>query len=459
MLRGHVDVISETEISGWAFDDATPLEQPSIALFVDGKRLATIPCDQPREPRQGVDALGHAFAYRFDPPLATTSTPRRVTVRFAHNGNLLPNGDAILPSHARVVPPDLNVRPPASAFQVPAPTTAREVFDLLSLHDPKQGLYNLLQQLDYAVPVEKKLDYATVLRGLRMPAPPRTWTPQAAKDRLYDALMTLEFQQQVIAKILRAYPDKRRHLFIHIPKCAGSDLSYYMTRRYPSFDRRLATPAVTPPTDLIDGLARLVRTLPFSDDIFVQGHVNLRYYEMHDLIRPEDEAFAILRDPIGIAISHINYILTRFRNDAKVGTARPDTRGWLRVLGLSFDPEMLLGMDAVSLAHTILREPRIILHNHMCFWLGGGSAEVVLERLAKCAVELTTIKSYEPWLASRWGIDQSARRNESQKFISAQSLPADDLDYLHRISEEDTKLYQHVAERLRVAGGDSIRIG
>ena len=67
-------------------------------------------------------------------------------------------------------------------------------------------------------------------------------------------------------------------------------------------------------------------------------------------------------------------------------------------------------------------------------------------------------QSYEPWLASRWGIDQSARRNESQKFISAQSLSADDLDYLHRISEEDTKLYQHVSERLRVAGGVSIRI-
>ncbi len=166
MLRGRVDVISETEISGWAFDDTAPREQPSISLFVDGKRLATVPCNSPQEPRQGVDALGHVFAYRFDPPLATTSTPRRVTVRFADNGNLLANGDAILPNHAKFVPPDLNARPPTAAFQVPAPTTAREVFDLLSLHDPKQGLYNLLQQLDYAVPVAKRLDYATVLRGL-----------------------------------------------------------------------------------------------------------------------------------------------------------------------------------------------------------------------------------------------------------------------------------------------------
>ena len=51
--------------------------------------------------------------------------------------------------------------------------------------------------------------------------------------------MSAAFQQEVLTLLLNAFPEKRRLLFVHIPKCAGSDLSHHLMTRYPSIDQRL----------------------------------------------------------------------------------------------------------------------------------------------------------------------------------------------------------------------------
>jgi hypothetical protein len=193
--------------------------------------------------------------------------------------------------------------------------------------------------------------------------------------------------------------------------------------------------------------------------VFVRGHVNLAYYENNALIRPSDRVFTIMRDPVGIAISHVNYILTRFRNDARARRAGLDTRGWLRVLKMDFDPDALTQIDFPDLGRRILRDHRIVLHNPMCTWLGGGPAQVVLDRLDRHSVEVTNTQNYEAWLAQRWGIGRSDRRNESFKFISADTLPREDIEYLRAINEQDFALFDTVNERLRVEGAPSIRMG
>ena len=95
----------------------------------------------------------------------------------------------------------------------------------------------------------------------------------------------------------------------------------------------------------------------------------------------------------------------------------------------------------------------------MCFWLGGGSAEKVLERLARHSVEITNTECYETWLSSRWGIGRSERKNESVKFLSASSLPPEDIDYLHGISDQDEPLFRQISDRLRESGATSVKVG
>lgn len=462
MLRGHVDVISNAEVSGWALDDAAPDQHVEIAIYVDGKRSAIARCDKPRPERRGPTAkvIGpHGFHYQFPEPLKTDAGTRRVTIRYAASGGLVGAGDVQLPADAKPVPLDLAARTPNVFFRLPGPTTPRAVFDLLALYDPRMGLYNLLNQIDFTDVAAQGIDYAKLLPNDKLPPHTEPWTPQAAKDRLYDVLTSAAFQTQIIAQTMKAFPEKQRCLFIHIPKCAGSDLSYNLGQYYPTLDRQLANAVATPKAALFDELGRLVRSLSFSDGMYVRGHVNLGYYESQGLIRPSDRVFTIMRDPVGLSISHVNYILTRFQHDARIGRARLDTKGWLRVLGMQFEPEALLNMDVLALGRRILREDRIILKNHMCFWLGGGPAEKVMDRLARHSVEVTNTKCYEAWLSSRWGIGQSDRKNESVKFVSASSLPPEDIDYLNGISDQDEILFRQISDRLQQAGTPSIQVG
>jgi len=462
MLRGHVDVISDTEVAGWAIDDDNPETPIEVAIYVDDQRLTTSPCDIARHERRNAPVAGpatHCFVHKFDPPLPIRERPHRVTVRFAPNGVLLGGGDAILPKDAAQKPPDLNARLAPAHFHLPAPTTVRAVFELLALYDPRQGLYTLLNQVDFTAAARLGIDYAALLHVDRSMPTVSEWTAQTAKDRLYDALISNAFQQSIMAQVLKAYPEKQRCLFVHIPKCAGSDLTFNLAQRYPSIDRQIANPVARDKPALFDELARTLRMLRFSSEVFVRGHVNLAYYENNGLIRPSDHVFTITRDPVGIAISHVNYILTRFRNDARARRAGLDTRGWLRVLKMDFDPDALAQIDAPALGRQILRDHRIVLHNPMCSWLGGGSAQVVLDRLDRHSVEVTNTQNYEAWLSRNWGIGRSDRRNESVKFISADTLPREDIEYLQSTNEQDYALFNEVNERLRKSGTPSVRMG
>ncbi len=462
MLRGHVDLISETEVSGWAIDDDNPDTPIEVVIYIDDLRSASALCDIPRPERRNVGVAGPAtncFVHKFPEPLPTQQRPHRITVRFAPNGGLLGAGDAILPRNAPQKPADLNARLPPSYFQLPAPMTPRALFEVLALYDPRQGLYTLLNQIDFTVAAVHGVDYAALLHVAMPPPPPGPWTAQTVKDRLYDTLVSPGFQQHVMAQLLKAFPEKQRCLFVHIPKCAGSDLSFNLQRRYPAIDRQITNPASRPRAALFDEIARTIRQFRFSPEVFVRGHVNLGYYESTGLIRPTDQVFTIMRDPIGIAISHVNYILTRFRNDARSKRAGLDTKGWLRVLELPFDPDALLTVDTMALALRILRDKRIVLHNPMCHWLGGGDADTVLDRLARHGVEVTDTRHYEAWLASRWEIGSSDRRNESVKFIGQDGLAPEDLAYLHASNQQDARLFRIVTDRLREAGTPSVRMG
>lgn len=459
MLRGHVDTISPTIIAGWALDDSSPNEQIDVFVFVDGRRVALVSCNQPRDDLKALGFagdVGHGFRYEF-PSALVPNRPTRITVRFASNGRILGAGDAMLPPDTRNVPPDLNARPPDEYFALPAPTMPRHTLDLFALFDRRQGLYNLLSQIDFGNQTARQTDFA----ALGSPIPtlePNPWDALHPRDRLYDLLMSDEFWTNLMPTLLNAFPEKKRLLFVHIPKCAGSDLSYNLAFRYPSFPYGLASPLPAAPHIVFESLASVVRSLPFSDKIFVRGHVNLGDYEKHQLVRPCDHVFTILRDPIEIAISGVNYVLTRLRVDAEAGSFKADSQSWLQVLRLPGNPGHIAGLSPASLGRQILREKKIVMPNSMCLWLGGGTVSDVMTRLATHSVEVTTTQRYNAWLKQHWSINSSSRQNESTKFLTRDSLSSEDLDYLVDISSEDDQLYRMVGERLDALDQSSLRM-
>jgi hypothetical protein len=460
MLRGHVDLLTSTVLAGWAVDLTRPNEPVDICVFVDGHKLVQLTCNRLREDLIGDGGLGngrHGFRYNPYPPL-TGPAPRRVTVRHASTGRILGKGDVVLHADAAAPPPpDLGADLPPDCLILPAPETPRQTLERFLLYDRTQGLYNLLRQLDYAGYSATQLAYAA-LGGLASVADkvPPVWQPETARDMMNEMLLSRDFQQNVLRLFLEAFPEKRRMLFVHIPKCAGSDLSHHLIRRYPTIAEQLRKLHWTDKQLLFEALADAVRRLHFHDTIFVRGHVNLADYLDHGLARPCDRVFTILRDPIESAISQINYILTRLKHDVATGEFQPDTLEWLRLFELGEVPGELSDEFLCGLGERALRRREIVIPNSMCHWLGGGAADTVLARLAEHEVEVTTTQHYARWRRERWGIEEDTRQNESTKYLTRQTVAPDTIAYLRDICAEDTKLYRAVDQRLLQTGACSV---
>jgi hypothetical protein len=46
------------------------------------------------------------------------------------------------------------------------------------------------------------------------------------------ALLSDEFRRNVVQGLLAAFPEKGRNVFIHVPKCAGTDLIFNLVHRF-----------------------------------------------------------------------------------------------------------------------------------------------------------------------------------------------------------------------------------
>jgi len=275
MNRGHVDRVTRQLITGWAADDSDPDGTSVISIFVNGHKVGQLACDQPRSDLLQTGLYGeglHGFRYEFSPPIAAMANAR-VAVRFADSGRPLGNGEALLiagSNEASLLP-----SPPTKQeqFIIPAPVDSRSLFNIFSLYEAATGLYPLLCRLDLSRTRQNSIDFSVFGEIPEARQHGAAWNPQSARDYLNELLHSPRFQQNILAYVLRAFPEKRRLLFVHIPKCAGSDLSMHLSSRFPSLEQRLVEEGWTEKDQLFHALAEFVREVVFSDSIFLRGHI------------------------------------------------------------------------------------------------------------------------------------------------------------------------------------------
>jgi hypothetical protein len=460
MLIGHVDEISRTGVEGWAADDTRPDEAIDVSVFVDGRKIAQFACDRPREDLQETGQYGdgnHGFAYRFPTPLPTTA-PVRLAVRFSSTGVPLVKGDCLLSDAGVAGIPPVAPLHDDEPVMMPAPRDPRAMFDLLSWYDETRGLAPLLSRLDLDGRHPRQVHYGVFgmlpQSAVHLPPDGRYYP----RDHLNELLLSDEFQTGLLPRLLQAYEDKRRLLFIHIPKCAGTDLSNKLKTRYPWVDYNIMDGDWTTKDALFRHLSRLATQTRFADSLYLCGHAGLDYYARNQLIRPTDQSFTIVRHPSDVIMSQVNYVLTRFWLDAEQQAMRPDTLEWLRLIDIEALPPRMTEDFVHHAGMKILQNTDIVKPNSVCFWLGGhnATAHEALEGLISQDVEVTDTGHYAEWLAQRWQIKSRSRDNSSMKFLTAEMLPRQYRDYVTEISREDLKLYRAVEKGITRAGALSV---
>jgi hypothetical protein len=332
------------------------------------------------------------------------------------------------------------------------PRTMRELLQLFALYDPEKGLAALFDRLDFS-DVRPHQIYQIAHR--RLPESMDLALRRKgydAREHLTAALHSAEFQENILRNILISFPEKSRDVFIHVPKCAGTDLILNIGPRRLVLPKMIEVESWVDKPELFLALRDLIQAMPYYDRLFVYGHIPLSYYADRVGIRAGDQVFSVIREPFDLMLSQANYAVTRMRQDP-LGQA-PDTREIMGMLGIERMPEVISVAEIRDLVRCALTHPKITQPNRACFYLGGEenpSYEAAMNNVVMHNVELTTTERYREWLQSRWDIAAKSRHNESDHWLTRQDITGDLADLLRERTAEDCKFFAMVSRVLEQA--------
>ena len=332
----------------------------------------------------------------------------------------------------------------------PAPKSPRDLFLLLAQLQPDEALEHLLANVDVA-----EMTAATVYRSVFSDAPdlaslPLPFADYDARSHLAAIIRSPAFQENCLGNILKAFPEKHRTVFLHIPKCSGTDLIANLADHQVSLSKRLEDRGWTDTEAFLRTIARTMGRLQREERVFLHGHITLREYVRLIGLRMDDRIFSILRDPIEQLVSQVNYAISRIVQDP-LGQS-PDARAVLDTLGLNRLPEQARKADLRQLALAYLRRSEVFDANPICKYLSDSptpSFTSALRSVIFYNIELTETVFYNPWLESRWGIQSKSRRNRSTTFINREDVFSLPVDVLEHLAGEDQKLFDTVNWAIR----------
>ncbi|QLH38461.1 MAG: sulfotransferase family 2 domain-containing protein [Defluviicoccus sp.] len=139
-------------------------------------------------------------------------------------------------------------------------------------------------------------------------------------------------------------------MFVHVPKCAGTDLMAHLKIRYPWLHESMKHSI--PVEELVRNLSGFASKVKSEKDILVGGHIELQWFIREKLIRFEDKMFTIIRDPYKRVISLVNYVVSRFMVDPTCAAA--DTASWAKMLGITTVSEDMTFEEQCRLADKVL---------------------------------------------------------------------------------------------------------
>ena len=190
--------------------------------------------------------------------------------------------------------------------------------------------------------------------------------------------------------------DERRVIFCHIPKCGGTSI------------RKL---------------------LPVQP----RGHVPLSKIIAMGIYRPGDWFFTVIREPMKLAISQVNYVTHMLIK----GWDTPRD-SWRHQLGdrANGTPD--------DIARAVLHTPGVVHENPLCKYLGDGTPTGALDLVRASGIKVIDLPHLSAWLSTNWPECSWRKLNISPDYLGQPG----EADYrrLDEISSKDRILYKSLKE-------------
>jgi hypothetical protein len=259
-------------------------------------------------------------------------------------------------------------------------------------------------------------------------------------DELRAVTLSPEFKRNFGVLVPDEFPHLQRDLFIHIPKTGGTSV-YLTAEQDPRFVvLRSPFPDHTEIADWKEYYCEAANRL-FSPARFLFIKLHLTAHDVFNfrLLRPQDRIYTIVRNPVFLMVSAINYILTSLA--ISVGQPNPpvsvlDIR---RALGFEVDQDVGTDIDEPLILNVL---DGCLWENPMCNFLGAADADTAYDNIRKLGIQVYDITALEDFFRERnW---KPVRENKSREFVTIDCLSTRILHQIHAMTYEDLKLYERL---------------
>lgn len=333
-------------------------------------------------------------------------------------------------------------------MKISAPSSPREVLQLLSEYKESEGIEGLFERVDWSTSTAEQIKSAFLV--LPSSAKSVETTPiklaETPKELALSAIQSIEFQANLIPFVAHAFPENLRLSFVHIPKCGGTTVNTLLGAKFPWLNDHVIDPAWTTQNKLFKILRNFAHKAQKSNVLFFSCHRNIRWFLAQGIHRAEDRMFTIIRHPYDIVFSQINYMFKRFREDPLLTT--PDTRDWAQKIDLDRHESGLDSANAKTLAIKLFDNPHLIRRDLLTTYLGEQNVSSALRDVKQSKIEIINLDSLDQWLETNWNITAKLRDNRSESILSIAELDDARTESLIDGSAEEVAFYEYLMKVL-----------
>lgn len=337
----------------------------------------------------------------------------------------------------------------------PFPERPRDVFDAFAVMGHAASLEGLMRAFEFKHADPRMVAFAALGRWptwQELTDLPDPYKPQSHLRRL---VLGAEFRRGLAARMLLAFPEKRRLLHVSLPRGAGARAVETMSTHHPVLpldldenrfrDHNVLMPAIGAFANLFETTRTLAVSLPAMAAFVTPGRPGTELSALHwDSAQPPcrvgDLLFAVLRPPRERALSAVNAALHALR--AGDGLALPAP-----LRGRIGPPPEGTNLGAWrNFGRALL--PEIVSPDPVCRALGDGTAAGTLEACACVPIQLVALPRFDEWARVAIGPMETPRRVSPEPILRAEDLAAAERDMLDGRTAEDRAFYARFDAKL-----------